>query len=70
MIISFAVPDVPQDISVQIQREKLLAAKSLEECDLAKLEREYEELNLTNNDTTTRIGSSGVAQEILGNLAH
>ncbi len=36
---AFAIPDVPKEISVQIQREKLLATEALYESDLAKLRR-------------------------------
>lgn len=37
---AFAIPDVPREINVQIQREKLLASEALFENDLAKLQRE------------------------------
>ncbi|CAL8116032.1 unnamed protein product [Orchesella dallaii] len=41
-IMAFAIPDVPREISVQIQREKLLATEALYESDLARLKRESE----------------------------
>lgn len=41
-VMAFAIPDVPREISVQIQREKLLATEALYESDLARLKRESE----------------------------
>ncbi|CAG7831124.1 unnamed protein product [Allacma fusca] len=41
-IMAFAIPDVPREIRVQIQREKLLATEALYENDLARLQREKE----------------------------
>jgi len=46
---AFAIPDVPKEISVQIQREKLLATEALYESDLARLKR-GEDTNLTDDE--------------------
>jgi hypothetical protein len=46
---AFAIPDVPKEISVQIQREKLLATEALYESDLARLRR-GEDSNLDDDD--------------------
>lgn len=61
---AFAIPDVPREISVQIQREKLLATEALYESDLARLKRESEAhtLDLTSEHKATRRGSR-VAQD-------
>ncbi len=65
---AFAIPDVPREINVQIQREKLLASEALFENDLAKLQREKGSfLEETEKARSTRRGSS-IANELLINL--
>lgn len=71
---AFAIPDVPREISVQIQREKLLATEALYESDLARLKRESEQhtLDLADDETKVRVRrGSRVAQDtFLTNIQH
>ena len=54
---AFAIPDVPREIKVQIQREKMLATEALYENDLARLQRETENHHL--NGRSSGAGGSG-----------
>ncbi|OXA52495.1 Anoctamin-4 [Folsomia candida] len=57
-IMAFAIPDVPKEISVQIQREKLLATEALYESDLAKLRR-GEEAQISQHEMTLSTTKNG-----------
>ena len=67
-VMAFAIPDVPREINVQIQREKVLASEALYETDLAKLQREkgsyYDD---SEKSRSARRGSS-IAQDLLINF--
>ena len=60
-IMAFAIPDVPREIKVQIQREKMLATEALYENDLARLQRETENHHL--NGRSSGLEGSGDTSE-------
>jgi len=67
---AFAIPDVPREISVQIQREKLLASEALYESDLARLQRQKDNhQGSENGNTKDAKRGSIIAQDLLNQMA-
>ncbi|ODN04168.1 Anoctamin-5 [Orchesella cincta] len=69
-VMAFAIPDVPREISVQIQREKLLATEALYESDLARLKRESEAHTLDLEEVGARRASITLQNTFLTQIQH